>query len=413
MASVTPILSREDFPIFANYKKQHGERLVYLDSAATSQKPISVIKAIEEYYSNDNANVHRGIHKLGDASTRRVQQARERISAFFSAKPNQLIFTRNTTESLNGLAYGVEHLLDSDSEILVSEIEHHSNIVPWQQLEKRVGATVRTILVDSEGFIQEDSLLNLLSAKTKIVAITHVSNALGTHQEINRIVELIRSKSKKAIIVLDGAQSAPHLSVDFSKLGVDAFAFSGHKMLAPMGIGGFILSDSLLSSLEPWFFGGGMIDEVQMSSSTFADVPDKFMPGTPDVASIVGLEEAVSVFQSLKMNAVLAHDRQLVEYAMERLQSLSFIEVVGPLNSANRVGSVSFLTNGVHAHDVAQVLDTSSVAVRSGHHCTMPLHKKMGWPATTRASFSVYSGSDDVDALIEGLDRLRSVFSLK
>lgn len=412
MATVTPILSREDFPIFANYKKKHGDRLAYLDSAATSQKPLSVIQAIEHYYANENANVHRGIHRLGDMSTRRLQQAREKISAFFTVSPTQLIFTRNTTESLNGLSYGLEHLVTDKHEIVVSEIEHHSNIVPWQELAKRTGAVLRKLQVNDEGFIQEDSLLKILSSKTSVVAITHVSNALGTHQPIDRVVEIIRQKAKQAMIVLDGAQSAPHLAVDFSSLGVDAFAFSGHKMLGPMGVGGLLLSTPLLSTLEPWFYGGGMIDEVKMDHSSFADVPDKFMPGTPDVASIVGLEEAVAVLDSLKMKNVLVHDQQLVEYALDRLNSLSFVEVVGPQSAEHRVGSVAFLIKGVHAHDVAQVLDTSSVAVRSGHHCTMPLHEKMGWPATTRASFSVYSGTEDVDALIDGLDRLRSVFSL-
>lgn len=406
---ITSLSPLSDFSIFEG-KLPGNKTLHYLDSAATSQKPQIVLDAIAEYYKTSNANVHRGIHALGDKSTQALHEARKTIASFFGAEEDEFIFTRNTTESLNGLAYGLEHLLKPEDEIVLSIMEHHSNIVPWQELAKRTGAVVRYIGITEDGQLDLKKAEELFTNKTRIVSIVHISNALGTHNDLEKIAKMARSASPDCWVVADGAQSAPHIPISFQSNFCDAYAFSGHKMLGPMGAGGLLVRKERISQLQPWFLGGGMIDEVNLINTTFADLPDRFMPGTPDVASVVGLAAACKYLSNFGMEAIQHHDHLLVQETLERLKEFPLIQIVGPTNADLRIGSVAFLYKGVHAHDVAQILDSEGVAVRSGHHCTMPLHNANIWVATTRASFGMYNSSEDIDKLVEGLKKVEKVF---
>ncbi|HAU98691.1 MAG: Cysteine desulfurase [Microgenomates group bacterium GW2011_GWF2_45_18] len=405
---------RADFPILS--REIHDQKpLVYLDSAATSQKPKVVLDAIQEYYQLHNANVHRGIHVLGDESTHIFHESRQRIAQFFGATENQLILTRNTTEALNLIAWGwaLDHLSEKDV-VITTEMEHHSNFVPWQEVCKRTGAKFEVVSVTQEGLLDLQDLSLKLHRKdglrVKLVAVVHVSNAIGTRNPVELIAKMAHEVG--AMVVIDGAQSAPHLPISFPSLGADVFAFSGHKMLGPMGIGGMIVSQHMLEQMNPVLFGGGMIDEVTTDLTTYADLPDRFIAGTPDVAGAVGLAKACAYLTHLNMNDVEQYDRELVVYTLEKISAVEHVKILGSLDSNKRVGSVAFLLDGVHAHDVAQVLDSEGVAVRSGHHCTMPLHRKFAWAASTRASFSVYSTKTDVDVLVSGLEKVKSVFNL-
>ena len=400
---------RKDFPILAR-KLHKSKQLVYLDSAATSQKPKMMLDAMDEYYTHHNANVHRGIHTLGNESTSVFHKIRCAIARFFGADENELILVRNTTEGLNAFCYMWAEKYISDGDLVVStEMEHHSNFVPWQQLAKRKHATFTAVRVSENGELDLNHLEELLKTKkVKLVAVVHVSNAIGTINPIKKIVEISHKYGAKVIV--DGAQSASHMPVDFHALGCDAYVFSGHKMLGPMGIGGLLVRADLFDELQPYVFGGGMIDSVSVEETTFAELPDRFIAGTPDVASAVGLAAACEYLNSVGMKEVYSHDQELVVYALKKLSAIENIQIVGPLNGKKRCGSVSFLYNGVHAHDVAQILDSEGVAVRSGHHCTMPLHKKFGWVATTRASFNVYSTKQEIDVFIQALQKVKVVF---
>ncbi|PIY80730.1 MAG: cysteine desulfurase [Candidatus Pacebacteria bacterium CG_4_10_14_0_8_um_filter_42_14] len=401
----------QDFPILTN--SSQGEKLVYLDSAATSQKPQSIIDAITNYYQTSNANVHRGVHKLSDESTAIWQKSRETIASFFGAESLELILLRNTTEAINGIAYGWgDHNLLAGDIIVTTLMEHHSNFVVWQELAKRTGAKIEIVAVTENGELDLESLSEKLSLeKVKLLALTHVSNTLGTLNPITKIVRQARELNPNIRIVLDAAQSAPHLPINFKNLDVDFLAFSGHKMLGPMGSGGMLVRKELLSSgeMKPWLFGGGMIDSVAVEKTTYSsDLSERFTAGTPDVASAVGLAAACDYLNNLGMENVREHDEMLVQYALKKLIDLPELTVVGP--RSNRVGSVAFLYNNVHAHDVAQILDSQNIAVRSGHHCTMPLHTAFSWPATVRASFNVYNTTEDIDALVLGLEKVKEVF---
>lgn len=400
---------RKDFPILV--RKLHGSKqLVYLDSAATSQKPQMMLDAMDEYYTQHNANVHRGIHTLGNESTSLFYKSRRKIARFFGADEHELILVRNTTEGINAFAYmwGERHI--SDGDIVVStEMEHHTNFVPWQQLAKQKHVTFTAVRVNEHGKLDLNHLEELLKTKkVKLVAVVHVSNAIGTINPIEQIVEVAHKYGAK--IIVDGAQSASHMPVDFHALGCDAYAFSGHKMLGPMGIGGLLVRAELFNELQPYIFGGGMIDTVSVEETTFAELPDRFIAGTPDVASTVGLAAACEYLNSIGMKEVFYHDQKLVAYALEKLSAIKNVKIVGPLDVRKRCGSVAFLYNGVHAHDVAQILDSEGVAVRSGHHCTMPLHAKFEWVATTRASFNVYSTKQEIDVLVQALQKVKEVF---
>ncbi len=414
---------RQDFPILS--RKVRGKPLVYLDNAATSQKPKQVLDAITNYYTGSNANVHRGVHTLSDEATRAWEDSRATIAKFFGAQPEELVLTRNTTEAINGVVYGwgAQNLGRGDV-VLVSLLEHHSNFVPWQELCKRTGATLQIIPLTLDGCIDKEQYQNALTKVVKLVALSHVSNVLGTVTDVSWFADLAHKIG--ACVLVDGAQAAPHLPINFSQLGVDFYAFSGHKMLGPMGVGGLLVRRELLDSgeFQPWLFGGGMIAEVTTTDATFQEDPsERFTAGTPDVASAVGLAAACDYLSALGMEHVMRHDAELVAYAYRELAQIPQVQLIGPVPTTlsgatdavtpqhvSRLGSVSFTYKNVHAHDVAQVLDSVGVAVRSGHHCTMPLHHHFGWQATVRASFQVYSTTAEVDHLIAGLTKVAEVF---
>lgn len=409
-----PTEVKKDFPILS--RMVNGKPLVYLDNAATSQKPEVVIAAIADYYRTSNANVHRGVHTLSDESTQAWERGRNTISSFFGADPDELIITRNTTEAINGVAYGWgDGNLKEGDIILSTPMEHHSDLVVWQQLCQRTGATLQYLELTNDGLIDLDTLDSYLkNSKLKLVALAHVSNALGTKNPVEEIIQTIKQKRPDVRVAIDGAQSAPHVPINFHHLKADFYSFSGHKMLGPMGIGGLLVRKDVLTSgeFQPWLFGGGMIATVERNTTTFAEsAADRFTAGTPDVASIVGLATACEYLQKLDMKEVAEHDAQLVMYTLDQLQRIEDITLVGPLDPHLRIGSVSFIYRGVHAHDVAQVLDSEGVAVRSGHHCTMPLHTQFNWQATVRASFQVYNTTEDIDALVKALAKVKLIFN--
>lgn len=404
---------QKDFPILKT-KLKSGRSLVYLDSAATSQKPQVVIDAISHFYTHDNANVHRGLHELGDRATKAWHESRNTVASFFGATSQELVMTRNATEAINMVAYSIaeKHVTKGDL-ILATQMDHHSNLVPWQELARRKGAEIQLVPVTKEGLLDIDWLekkLKTEKGKLKIMAFPHVSNTLGTINPVQKIIELLKQYQPRVVTVLDAAQSAPHLPVNFKGLGVDFMAISAHKMLGPMGVGGLFVRQALINDLEPWLFGGGMIGEVYDEHATFADdVEDRLTAGTPDVAGAVGWAAACSYLGHLGMNNVSAHDQEMVTHTMKELSKIKEIEVVGP-QAEDRSGSVTFLYKKVHSHDVAQILSSEGLAVRSGHHCTMPLHKHMGWAATTRVSFNVYTTKQDIDAFISALEKIKKVF---
>lgn len=393
---------KKDFPILN--REVNGKPLTYLDNAATSQKPLSVIESISNYYMNHNANVHRGIHTLGDEATRLLYEGRRKIAAFIgSDDPDELVFVRNTTEAINLVmrSWGVDHIEKGDV-ILTTQMEHHSNLVPWQILVKEKGARLEYVEVDEAGELVMEDLDRKLTMKPKLMAVVQVSNFLGAINPIEEIIKKAHGVGAKVLV--DAAQSTPHMKIDVSRLDVDFLAFSGHKMLGPMGIGGLFVKKALLSQMKPFLYGGGMIDEVNFEGSSFAHLPDRFDAGTPNVAGAVGLSGAVDYLEKLGMENVIAHERKLVKYALGRLSEVGGVTLFGPKETEKKGGVVAFTMEGIHAHDVAQLLDRQmGVAVRSGHHCVMPLHVKYGVPATTRASFYIYNDEHDVDTLIEGL----------
>lgn len=403
---------KQDFPIFKTYPN-----LSYLDNSATTQKPQVVLDAMNNYYTTSCANVHRGVHLLSDLSTNAFDQSKEKIATFFGAKSHELIITRNATEALNGIAYGwAADNLKKDDVILVSLMEHHANIVPWQELSKKNNSQLVFINLTEDGQIDLNDFenkLQTLGEKIKLISLIHVSNTLGTLNPIGEIVALIKKYKLNCRIAIDGAQSAPHLKINFSKMGVDFYAFSGHKMLGPMGVGGLIVREELLqnSEMKPWLFGGGMIESVYQDHTTFnSDLGERFVAGTPDVASVVGLAAACAYLDQIGMDKIEQHEKQLTAYALQELNKIPEVKIIGPLDPEKRLSSVAFVYDGVHAHDVAQVLNQDEVAVRSGHHCTMPLHLSCGWIATIRASFSVYSTTEDIDKLILSLKKVKTIF---
>lgn len=408
---------KKAFPILD--QKIHGDKpLVYLDSAATSQKPKSVAEVMARYYLTDNANVHRGVHVLSDRATNVWERSKETVAKFVGAEKDELIFVRNTTEGMNGIAYGWgEHVLKKNDVIVATLMEHHANLVVWQELCKRTGAKLLVGGLKEQAEVDLEDFEKLLKTpNVKLVAFAQVSNTLGTVNPVEKMVGLVRKHAKGARIVLDAAQSVPHMPVDFHTLDVDFLAFSGHKMLGPMGSGGLVVRKELLQSgeMQPWLYGGGMIAQVQEQSATYADdLTDRFTAGTPDVASMLGLAVACEYLTLLGMENVMKHDWELVQYAYEKLSAVKGLAIVGPKpKNMNRLGSVAFIHEKVHAHDLAQILDSEGVAVRSGHHCTMPLHKACGWQATTRASFNVYSTKEDIDALMKAFDKVTAIFKL-
>ena len=403
-----PYAIRAEFPILAT--TVHGKPLVYLDSASTSQKPRVVIDALSGFYEGYNANVHRGIYEIGERATAAYEAARASVARFINAPDrHEVVFTRNATEAINLVAYswGRRNISRGDT-IVLTEMEHHANLVPWQLLAQERDADLEFIPITDDGLLRLDVLHVLLRLKPKLVAFTQVSNTLGTINPVREMVDLAHAAG--ALVLVDGAQAVPHLAVDVQALGADLYAFSGHKMLAPTGSGALWARRELLEAMPPFLSGGEMIREVHLRRSDWNDIPWKFEAGTPDIAAAIGLGVAADYLADLGMERVAAHERELVTYALETLaREIPGIVFYGP-PAERRGGVVSFNLPGIHPHDVAQVLDRSGVAVRAGHHCTMPLHERLDLAATARASFSVYTTREDIDALVTGLHDVQRVF---
>jgi len=400
---------RKDFPILSR-EVRPGIPLVYLDSTATTQKPLAVLQAMDKFYRYNNANIHRGVHTLAEEATAKYEQARQQVADFIHAKSaSEIIFTRNATESINLVAYSWARAnLKSGDVIILTEMEHHSNLVPWQQLATERGITLEFIPVTGEGLLDLDVYRLLLMRNPKLFAFCGMSNVLGT---INPAAEMIHlAHEAGALALVDAAQSVPHLPVDVRALDVDFLAFSAHKMLGPTGIGALYAKTKLLEAMPPFLGGGDMIKTVHLRSFSPNDVPHKFEAGTPAVAEAVGFGTAVAYLNGIGMEAVAAHEQEMISYALERLEEIPGVKVLGPV-AEKRGGVASFTLEGVHPHDVAQILDTYGVAVRAGHHCAQPLHEKFGIQASTRASFYIYSVKEEVDKLITGIYQVKKIFN--
>jgi len=403
---------RRDFPILKR-EVGSGAGLVYLDNAATSQRPVQVLAEITRFYRDHNANIHRGVHTLSVEATELYEQARAKVARFIGAAgPREVIFTRNTTESINLVAHAwARKFLRPGDEVVISEIEHHSNIVPWQMLRDERGITLKYIPMLPDGTLDLDYARTAITGRTRLVAITAMSNALGTIVPLDVIVA--QAKAVGALVLVDGAQSVPHLPVDVQALGVDFLAFSGHKMLAPFGIGVLWGRLPLLESMDPFLGGGDMILTVSMERSTWAEVPAKFEAGTPNVGDAVALGAAVDYLTALGMDAVREHERALTGYALRRLADVPGVRIFGVPDADRRGGVISFELEGVHPHDVGQVLDTKGVAIRTGHHCAQPVMLALNVPATARASFYIYNTTAEVDALASGLEDVARFFGVR
>ncbi|MFC7442942.1 cysteine desulfurase [Laceyella putida] len=397
---------KNDFPIL--HQQVNGHPLVYLDSAATSQKPLQVIQALEEYYRSYNSNVHRGVHTLGSKATDAYEGAREKVRRFIHARSiKEIVFTRGTTTSINLVArsYALPRLKAGD-EIILTPAEHHSNLIPWQQVAKATGATLKYFPLEADGTLELGKVRETITSRTKIVAMQQVSNVLGTVHPIKEIAQLVHAQS--GVIVVDGAQSAPHMKVDVRDLNVDFFAFSGHKMCAPTGIGVLYGREELLEQMEPVEFGGEMIDYVDLYESSWKELPWKFEGGTPIIAGAVGLGAAIDYLEAIGLDHIEEHDRKLARYAVERLSQIEGLTIYGP--KEDRMGLVTFNLGDVHPHDVATVLDAEGIAIRAGHHCCQPLMRHLQATATARASFYLYNDEADIDQLVKGLQKTKEYF---
>jgi cysteine desulfurase/selenocysteine lyase len=411
-------LLRKDFPIL-DRPLPGGRTLVYLDNAATSQKPYAVLDAERSYYETSNAAAHRGVHTLAELATDAYEQGRTKIAAFIGAQDDEIVFTKNSTESINLVAYALSNAATAGSdasrfvvrpgdEIVVTEMEHHSNLVPWQQLCERTGATLRWFSLTDDGRLDLENIDSVINERTKLVAFVHQSNILGTVNPVEPIVR--RAHEVGALVLLDACQSVPNMPVDVRALDVDFLAFSGHKMLGPTGVGVLWGRRDLLSILPPFLTGGSMIEFVTMEKTTFAAPPQRFEAGVPNIAQVVGLGAAVDYLQSLGMDSVREHEHALTAYALERLGNIAGVRIIGPNSTEGRGSAISFVVDGLHPHDVGQVLDEQGIAVRVGHHCAHPVCARYGVPATTRASLGLYNTFGEVDALAEGLVKVQGFF---
>ena len=398
---------RADFPILRT--KVHGHPLVYLDNAATSQKPRSVIDALVRYYEGENANIHRGVHYLSQLATEEFEKARETVRAFVNAeRASEIIFTRGTTEAINLVAqtYGKANLSAGD-EVLITAMEHHSNIVPWQMLCEEKGAKLRVAPINDQGELMFAEYEKLLGPKTKIVAVGHVSNALGTINPLKQMIAAAHATG--AVVVVDGAQAVPHLKVDVQDLDADFYAFSGHKMYGPTGIGVLYGKQALLEAMPPYQGGGDMISSVTFEKTTYNKVPHKFEAGTPDMAGVAGLKAAIEYMNGIGIEKIAAHEHDLLEYATEVIGAIEGVRLIG--TAREKAGVLSFVLDEVHPHDIGTILDQQGIAVRTGHHCAQPVMERFQIPATVRASFAVYNTKGEVDALARGLRKVREVFA--
>ena len=396
---------RQDFPIFRRTVRD-GKKLIYLDSGATSQKPEAVIQAEGDFYRLHNAAVHRGAHQLAEEATDAYEGARSKVANFIGAQAEEIVFTKSATESINLIAYamsnaptGSRFALTSKDRIVVTEMEHHANLIPWQQLASRSGAKLSWFEVLPDGRLDLNSINSVISTDTKVVAITHQSNVLGTINPLEAIVA--RAREVGAVVVLDACQSVPHMPIDVKKLGVDFLVFSGHKALGPTGIG--VLWSNQLDDLPPFLFGGSMIENVTMESATWAPAPKRFEAGVPNMAQAVGLGAALDYLNAIGMEKVFEHEMQLTKYFLEELQKVPTLKIVGPLDLENRGSCISFTVGEIHPHDLGQYLDSQGIAVRTGHHCAWPLTRKLGVPATTRASLYLYNQESECDLLVKAI----------
>jgi cysteine desulfurase / selenocysteine lyase len=398
---------RRDFPILD--QQVHDKPLVYLDSAATSQKPRGVIDAVARYYLDDNANVHRGVHLLSERATQAYEGAREKVQRFVNAAhAHEIIFVRGTTEAINLVAqtFGRARIRSGD-EIVITVMEHHSNIVPWQMLCEEKGAVLRVAPMDDDGTLLVDELERLIGPRTKLLALGHVSNALGTIHPVRRIVEM--AHQRKVAVLLDGAQAVPHLAVDVQALGCDFYAFSGHKLFGPTGVGVLYGRSELLEEMPPWQGGGDMISSVTFEKTTYNKLPYKFEAGTPDIAGAIGLGAAIDYVRGLGLDAIAAHEHDLLSYGTKALRDVPGLRLIG--TAKEKASVLSFLLGDVHPHDIGTVLDREGIAIRTGHHCAQPLMRRLGVAATARASLAFYNRREDVDALVSGLHKVREVFA--
>ena len=397
----------KDFPILGRTIRD-GKKLVYLDSGATSQKPNSVIDAESNFYRLHNAAAHRGAHQLAEEATTAMESARQIVATFIGAAVDEIVFTKSATESLNLVAYAMGNAragnrfhLNSTNSIVVTEMEHHANLIPWQQLAARTGATLKWFEVTPDGRLDLSNINSVITAETKVVALTHQSNVLGTINPLEEIVK--RAHEVGAVVVLDACQSVPHMKVDVKELDIDFLAFSGHKTVGPTGVGIFWGRTELLSELPPFLTGGSMIESVTMTSATWAPAPRKFEAGVPNMAQAVGLGVALEYLTSVGMDEIHKHEVDLTRYGIEKMNEIKDLKIIGPRDLDMRGGTLSFTVGEIHPHDLGQFLDSQGIAVRTGHHCAWPLTRKLGVPATTRASFYLYNSRSDVDALIEGI----------
>ncbi|HHT7719911.1 cysteine desulfurase [Streptococcus suis] len=398
---------RKDFPILDQVV--NDEPLVYLDNAATTQKPQQVLDVLADYYQKDNANVHRGVHTLSERATARYEAARQKVADFIQAKSSkEILFTRGTTTSLNWVAQFAREILQPDQEVIISVQEHHSNIIPWQQACQQTGAKLRYVTL-KDGELDMDHLRSLLSSKTKFVSLAHVSNVLGSVAPIGEIAELVHQVG--AYLVVDGAQSVPHMAVNVQELDVDFYAFSGHKMLGPTGIGVLYGKEELLNRMSPVEFGGEMIDFVYEQSATWKELPWKFEAGTPNIAGAIGLGAAIDYLIEIGMDAIQAHEAELVDYVFPKLQAIPGLTIYGSQDLSKRTGVIAFNLDDLHPHDVATALDYEGVAVRAGHHCAQPLLRYLQVPATVRASFYIYNTKADCDKLVEAIIKTKEFFN--
>ncbi len=405
---------RADFPIFTRTIRD-GKNLVYLDSGATSQKPQVVIDAEVDFYAKHNAAAHRGAHQLAEEATEMFEASRQTVADFLGAKSEEIVFTKSATESLNLLAYsfsnaepGSKFAIGPGHSIVVSEMEHHANLIPWQQLAKRSGAELNWFGVTPDGRLDESNIDSLITSKTKIVAITQQSNVLGTINNLKQIIE--KAHQVGAIVIVDACQSVPHIPVDVTKLGADFIVFSGHKILGPTGVGVLWGRYDLLNDLPPFLFGGSMIENVTMTDATWAEAPRRFEAGVPNMAQVIGLAAAVKYIQAIGIESIHEHEKTLTAYLLNELAQIPGISVVGPTDLSLRGGTVSFTVDGIHPHDLGQYLDSAGIAVRTGHHCAWPLTRALGVPATTRASLYLYNDNSDIDALISAIKDAKKYF---
>jgi cysteine desulfurase/selenocysteine lyase len=396
---------REDFP--ALDQQVHGRPLVYLDNAATTQKPRAVIDALTRYYTEDNANVHRGVHVLSERATAAYEASREAVRAFINAGTTaEIVYTRNATEAINlvARAWGDANVTAGD-EVLITGMEHHSTIVPWQQLCARTGATLRAVPIDDRGALLMDEFARLLTPRTKVVAVVHVSNALGT---VNPVREMVaQAKQAGATVLVDGSQAVGHMATDVQAIGADFYAFTGHKLFGPTGIGVLYGREAVLDAMPPFLGGGDMIRTVTLAGSTWNDLPYKFEAGTPNIAGAIGLRHAIDYVRAIGFDRIAPHEAALLDLATARVAAVPGLRIVG--TAPRKVGVVSFVMEGVHPHDIGTIVDREGVAIRTGHHCAQPVMERFGIPATARASLALYNTADDVEALVRALDRVRTI----